>query len=104
MAPPGRPNMTSTPSISRLLMRAWAPVSCMVLLGGVVRDWGGKRRRPPGGRSEGARGGWGRRALGQEYEAGVDDGAGHVVQFRRLSAARQPAPCYRLRTAWTSST
>src|SRR5437762_2679652 len=30
MAPPGRPNMTSVPSISRLLMRAWAPVSFMV--------------------------------------------------------------------------
>src|SRR5262245_47641254 len=27
IAPPGRPNMTSTPSISRLLIRAWAPVS-----------------------------------------------------------------------------
>src|SRR5438093_1641632 len=30
IAPPGRPNMTSTCSISRLLMRAWAPVSFMV--------------------------------------------------------------------------
>src|SRR2546430_17281387 len=30
MAPPGRPNMTSVPSISRLLMSAWAPVICMV--------------------------------------------------------------------------
>src|SRR5713226_6436231 len=29
IAPPGRPNMTSTPSISRLLMRACAPVSCI---------------------------------------------------------------------------
>src|SRR6186997_440094 len=33
MAPPGRPNMTSTPSISRLLMRAWAPVSFMASSG-----------------------------------------------------------------------
>src|SRR2546430_8125377 len=30
MAPPGRPNMTSVPSISRLLMSAWAPVICIV--------------------------------------------------------------------------
>ena len=29
IAPPGSPNMTSVPSISRLLMRAWAPVSCI---------------------------------------------------------------------------
>ena len=29
MAPPGRPNITSTPSISRLLIKAWAPVSFM---------------------------------------------------------------------------
>src|SRR3954449_5920611 len=29
IAPPGRPNMTSTCSCSRLLMRAWAPVSFM---------------------------------------------------------------------------
>jgi hypothetical protein len=26
MAPPGSPNITSVPSISRLLMSAWAPV------------------------------------------------------------------------------
>src|SRR5580704_10245839 len=30
MAPPGRPNMTSTPCISRLLMSACAPVSSIV--------------------------------------------------------------------------
>src|SRR5258706_14045980 len=29
MHPPGRPNMTSSPSISRLLIRAWAPVIFM---------------------------------------------------------------------------
>src|SRR4051794_26039765 len=34
MAPPGRPNMTSVPSISRLLMSAWAPVSFMWSSGG----------------------------------------------------------------------
>jgi hypothetical protein len=32
IAPPGSPNMTSTPSISRLLMRAWPPFISMVLL------------------------------------------------------------------------
>src|SRR5579862_6652234 len=43
MAPPGSPNITSTPCISRLLMRAWAPVN---------RPWAVMvfplRRAPPG--------------------------------------------------------
>src|SRR5215212_6499240 len=53
MAPPGRPNMTSTPSISRLLIKAWAPVSCMVLLGWVERRVAGVKNDddlPEGGR------------------------------------------------------
>ena len=29
MHPPGRPKMVSTPSISRALISAWDPVSCM---------------------------------------------------------------------------
>jgi hypothetical protein len=29
MAPPGNPKITSTPSISRDLMRAWPPLSCI---------------------------------------------------------------------------
>ncbi len=35
MQPPGRPNMTSVPSISSDLIRAWAPVIFM----GVLRCW-----------------------------------------------------------------
>src|SRR5215212_5235064 len=44
MQPPGRPNMTSTPSCSRLRIRAWAPVSFM----GAPERWSEKRERPPG--------------------------------------------------------
>src|SRR5260370_36342783 len=61
MAPPGRPNMTSVPSISTLLMRAWAPVSCI----GVPWAWGG--HETPLARGEGrrsARARRGGRALG----------------------------------------
>src|SRR3954471_8780323 len=48
MQPPGSPNMTSTPSISRLLMRAWAPVSfmvtrfCSLLKTGTISRLGGR--------------------------------------------------------------
>jgi hypothetical protein len=53
MHPPGRPNMTSTPSISRLLIRAWAPVSFMGLL---LR---GQQKTSPLGEVGGARRGGG---------------------------------------------
>jgi hypothetical protein len=76
MAPPGRPNMTSTPSISRLLMRAWPPFSFIAGSFDAIR----KTKRPPGGRSLGARGLW-TRALLQKYEGAV---AAHV----RISVAR----------------
>src|SRR5213593_560892 len=72
IAPPGRPNMTSTSCISRLLMRAWAPVSFIAVpcVEGVQ-----KMERPPGWEVVGARGvvrvG---RALSDYYE---DQTAGH---------------------------
>ncbi len=40
--------LDATPSISRLLIRAWAPVSFMALLA-FDRGTGGKLERPPGG-------------------------------------------------------
>src|SRR5450631_546392 len=40
MAPPGRPKTTSTPSISRLLMRACAPVSCTMFLCNLDKEKG----------------------------------------------------------------
>src|SRR2546428_13439917 len=81
MAPPGRPNMTSVPSISRLLMSAWAPVICM------VRPFVGKLgftralKNPPhscGGSESAAR----RERLGalRNYENG--GGAGNGPQFK----------------------
>src|SRR5271165_5265310 len=78
MAPPGRPNMTSTPCISRLLMSAWAPVSCMVAFlgawsglglvraGGLGRE-GRKLKRPPV-REAGERARFVGRALANEYQ------------------------------------
>src|SRR4051812_17539056 len=73
MQPPGSPNMTSTFSISRLLMRACAPVSFMVLPG---RSTGAENwNDPPAGRSwHGARCEGG--VLGQDYEKGA---GGHGV-------------------------
>src|SRR5882762_9650530 len=95
IAPPGRPNMTSTPSISRLLMRAWAPVSFIVFqllvgrrvgCGVVVRRFGetcvGKRNDLPAGRSWRTRGDTGVR-LGDEYEKVA---AGHHVAVSHASA------------------
>src|SRR5579871_5004512 len=86
MAPPGRPNMTSTPCISRLLMRAWAPVSsisapCRV---GGVRGWGsgfasGPLLSGPGHENDLPSGGRGAHrcgdecALGDEYQDGRAD-------------------------------
>src|ERR1700712_5334074 len=84
MAPPGRPNTTSTASISRLLMRAWAPVNFMVRLLRLRWDGFGKSERPPVREVVGARG-EGRRALGEEYYAEVRAG-GHR---RRVC---QPSP------------
>src|SRR5438874_1864604 len=80
MAPPGRPNITSTSCISKLLMRACAPVSFM---GFPCRLSVPKRKRPPGWEVVGARGvvrsG---RALGDYYEARA---AGHEATI--LAAA-----------------
>src|SRR3954452_21455227 len=73
MQPPGSPNMTSTFSISRLLMRAWAPVSFIgrSFLGSLPENW----NDPPAGRSwHGARCEGG--VLGQDYEKGA---GGHGV-------------------------
>src|SRR5881392_3210828 len=55
MAPPGRPNMTSVPSISRLLMSAWAPVICMVRPFGVFGEVRGAMKNPPQERRAGER-------------------------------------------------
>src|SRR5205823_8795461 len=57
IAPPGRPNMTSTPSISRLLIRAWAPVSYMVpSSAGFVMTEAGMKNPSPGARGGSAHG------------------------------------------------
>src|SRR4051794_37247207 len=77
MQPPGSPNMTSTPSISRLLMRAWAPVSFMVarFVSGrtVAENWNDL----PAGRSKHAR--WGGAAcLRDDYE---EDARGHGLSI-----------------------
>src|SRR5215203_7069071 len=72
MAPPGRPNMTSVCSISRLLMRAWAPVSCMVCAS-CCRDGSkesGQKKPPAWARGENARA-RGRRASGDYEEGGA---------------------------------
>src|SRR5512144_639191 len=70
MHPPGNPNMTSTPSISRDLMRAWAPVSFMA---GVLPENGNDL--PASGRS------WAR-AAGPARLGKYEDqtGGGHEVE------------------------
>ncbi len=56
--------MTSVPTCSRLLMRAWAPVILMacsfasLLLVVELVGWTGKEKEPPGGELVCARGGW----------------------------------------------
>ena len=77
--------MTSTPSISRALMRAWPPFSSIVVsMGGLPFDSVRKLRRPPGwevvGRTRGERG----RALGDPYEQGQG-------RHRRQSTPRRAA-------------
>src|SRR2546423_3855667 len=73
MAPPGRPNMTSTPSISRLLMRACAPVSFIAVFSGLRTVAGNETTSRLGGRGRTRRG---QRALGQDYDE-EEGGAGH---------------------------
>src|SRR5689334_3309721 len=80
---PGRPNITSTPSISRLLMRAWAPVSFMTSLSGVfgarpTRFWA--RKTPRLGEGSKERSGRATRpgALGN-YEHEVEPHSGVIV-------------------------
>src|SRR5258705_555549 len=69
MAPPGRPNMTSVPSISRLLMSAWAPVSCMVLIpSSGEREVMSANERPPAERRVGERSEAGRLGALRNYE------------------------------------
>src|SRR6478672_1991830 len=70
MAPPGRPNMTSVCSISRLLISAWAPVSCMVGASccGDGSKESGQKKPPAWARGENARARQ-RRASGN-YEKG----------------------------------
>src|SRR5580704_12323778 len=80
MAPPGRPNITSTCCISKLLIRACAPVSsiwCSLVVSVVVRlsCCAGPRRSVPGhendlpsGRSESAHGEKASCALRNEYQ------------------------------------
>ena len=69
--------MTSVPSISRLLMRAWAPVSCIGVLRFSVRvRWMGDgleetgRKNPSPGRGVERTDARGRRALGDYEEVG----------------------------------
>src|SRR3954471_19398977 len=102
MAPPGRPNMTSTPSISRLLMRAWAPVSFMISSSAGFEGtttWAGcapapGHEKPPAcGRGvESARARRGGRALHNDYEEVRRAGGG----CRRHSAHPTTTPGFRL--------
>src|SRR3712207_2886073 len=89
MAPPGRPKTTSTPSASRLLMRACPPfifIAWVLLLGGTLRS--GHENDLPSGRSFRARV-LGRRALGAKYEGA---GAAHVeVSVARTAGTGQTA-------------
>src|SRR6478736_696277 len=86
IAPPGRPNMTSTPSISRLRISAWAPVSFMGAPGESPDLHQSGREKPPAcargqayGRGEAVR-------LGDYYdEVG---GLVHEVESIVRSAAR----------------
>src|SRR6202022_971392 len=57
MQPPGSPNMTSTPSNSRLLIRAWAPVSFIGSFSHGLANGVRKLPRPPGGEVVDARAG-----------------------------------------------
>src|SRR4051794_22136287 len=79
MAPPGRPKATSTPSISRLLMRACAPVSFMR-----TPASGYEKASRQGGRKS-ARDGWSVRL--RKY----DDGGG--VSHRRRSLTHPGELC-----------
>src|SRR5215510_6819841 len=64
--------MTSVPSISRLLMRAWAPVSFISVPSSSAASSGipGHEKPPAFARGEGAQTRWGGCALGNDYEAG----------------------------------
>ncbi len=81
IAPPGRPKMISTPSISRARIRACPPSIFMAGRSLVRSGCGGMRwaevgrklERPPGGRSEGRTRDEDRRALDEDYE-GVESG------------------------------
>src|SRR5262245_61639960 len=104
IAPPGRPNMTSVPSISRLLMRAWAPVSFISVPSSSAASSGipGHEKPPAFARGEGAQTRWGGCALGNDYEAGpaihqansVDDRerARKPVHDRRSAGAAAASP------------
>src|SRR5215813_5440393 len=94
IAPPGSPNMTSVPSISRLLMRAWAPVSC-ILVSACLRaggSWAKARTRaqktPRLGEGSRRTGAGVRRALGDYENAGWTAHHFHIVaDHRRLLQA-----------------
>src|ERR1700674_1751628 len=112
MAPPGRPNITSTCCISKLLIRACAPVSsigcslvfCVVLLvvvlGWVVLLLSWARRSVPGhendlpsGRSESAHGEKASCALRNEYQDAEVGRAGvHSGSIVARSAGRGQVP------------
>src|SRR5262249_24356088 len=94
IAPPGRPNMTLVPSISRLLMRAWAPVSFISVpsssAGCSVWEISGHEKPPAFARGEGAQTRWGGCALGNDYEAGPAIHQGNSVDDRERT--RKPVP------------
>src|SRR5215204_4870078 len=73
MAPPGRPNITSTPSISRAFIKAWPP---FIFMAGCAPVWlrgrnvAENENDPPAGGRGSARGLEDRRALRENYEQG----------------------------------
>src|SRR5439155_11144135 len=79
IAPPGRPNMTCTCSITRLLMRACAPVS---FIGTSPRNEKTSRVREVAAHARA----WSRRALGDDYEG---EAAGHRRESGRFVCAGQ---------------
>src|SRR6476660_8736638 len=89
--------MTSTPSISRLLMRAWAPVSFMVSssAGFAITKAGVKNPSPGGEGRKSARARGSSRALHNYEEVGRERHRNHVTTvspgWRKVSFAEKEA-------------
>src|SRR5579872_15167 len=88
--------MTSTSCISRLFTSAWAPVSCMAVLGlgsagcGWTTNCGRKTKRPPGIGRSCARTREGVGALGEKYEG--EGARPHPGQYDEGKPCSQTGP------------